>query len=206
MRIPALFLVFSLFAPLAFGQTNKTNTSKITLGGETLVLGMAKDEVLVMLASANSIKQAGNENLWGVDSKPPYSNATPFTVIGEVGFESGVLTYVSKRLFEIGEVMGPRGHTQTDRSLTGTSFARAYEAIVTQFVAEEGTSRLFNDDTPRPAADCLVWTEAYDLIGNEIKRVVMQCGTKLLQMEWNRQDDGEDVIIDESMGNFPRLK
>lgn len=193
MRIRFLpLLVLSVIAAPAWSQSR---TSQISLGAKSVALGMPKDQVIATLASTYRVEPSGSEDFWNVSNKPPYSDANPFTPIGSLVFESGKLVFISKRLFEAGP------------ELSATAFSRAFQAVVGQFVAEEGSFGLLFGN-PQPAVSCFMWTETYDHPESEEKRVVMQCGMKLLVMEWIRSDNGplaglEHVTIDENLGSRP---
>jgi hypothetical protein len=188
-------LGLSLFCSCCTAQDQTTAEThrklEISLGATTLAIGMPKDHAIAALATTYRVEPAGSEDWWAVSSKPPYSVTTPYSAIGNLGFESGKLVYISKRLFEAG------------RELSAPSFSRAFQAIVAQFVAQEGGSGLLSG-THQPAVSCLVRTETQDYSTNESKRVVMQCGMKLLVMDWNRSSETEDVMIEEIVGFLPR--
>jgi hypothetical protein len=178
------FIIFSVLIGASIcGWAQKSGTETM-LGTTSLKLGMTKEEVIKKLAGRYRVGPDGDEDWWGVDSQPPYTAATPFDHFASLTFESGRLAYVIKR------------HFSANRGTSVIAFANALHVIVAGFIQDQGNS-------------CTVAAPHFDSITYEVKKVLIQCGSKVLSLELGRSPDHaavtDGITIEEVIGILPTL-
>jgi hypothetical protein len=172
----ALYVVIPVLLVAALPVWSQSRQADFVLGTKTIRLGMPKNDVIAMLATIYTVRPAGTEDWWQVSSNPPYTDATPYTPIANLGFESGKLVYISKRRLD------------ADRYMNAPALMRKFHAILTDFLAEQGKA-------------CHLSTEHYQLPGNEEHRMGIACGEKLLSVEISSAFDS--LTINEIRGYLP---